>query len=249
MAAQPNGSNQAAVRVQPENASGGTEVRLGNQSSQYARRNGIPEITRKDALDTGRNRRDQTDVTRISATLPDGTTYRQNWLEAMRGEARITLPLRTPQARDDKRDGIRDAILERHFAENDVSFQTRGTFMGRSKMGMGTPRVSPAPGPAMTEGYPEEVMDDADDDQSDTSPDMPAPPDPPRPSATVEGVEPAEQDEGVVPGLSMAKLRGGMMGPAIATASATGIMSLLALSSSDPSNTTAAIHVLTHLIT
>lgn len=243
MADQPNGSNQATVPIRSKNAPGSTEVRLGNQSSEYARRNGIPEIAHKDSTSTEQNHTDQTDVTKISATLPDGTAYRQNWLEAMRGEARITLPFQHPETRDGKRDELRDAILERHFAENEISLQTRGAFLGRSKMKMQTPHQDTPSQPAIPEAYQEEEqMDDTNEEETTQY----APPT--SQTASQQPANQEEEQEEEPSTLSMSTVKRGLLGPGIAAASATGIISLLALSTPDPTKATTLLKAITHFI-
>lgn len=241
MTAQQQARNQASANITP--GQGPTEVRLGNQASEYARRNGIPEITKSATATTERNRTDQTDVTKINATLPDGQNWTQNWLERMRGEARIKLPLAGTGmgSAQNASDEARDRYLEKYFATQEASLQTRQQFMGqRRKM-----ETRPQPEESAVVPMEAEYQDESRDEPETTgTPDYTNRPQT-RQSQT-ESDTPQDQVE-IASGLSMGQVRKGLMGPVIATASTTGLISLLALSSSD-SATTALIRSFTHLI-
>lgn len=232
--------NQATTTIRPgEDA---TQIRIGDQAQDHAPHPGIPEITKVDNASTERNREDQTDVTKISATLPDGREWTQNWLEKMRGEAKI--PILTPTARRDDmpregRDEARDRYLSRYFTQQEARPGIREQFMGRKKKKQTARPVIESSDPGDTLLH--EQID---------KPERPA--DPIAYQADPEAWkkaqdEPATQSAEIAGGLSMRQVRRGMLGPAIATASTTGIATLLALSSSDTA-ATAMMRSIKHLL-
>lgn len=241
MTAQQQAGNQASANITP--GQGPTEVRLGNQASEYARRNGIPEITKSATATTERNRTDQTDVTKINATLPDGQNWTQNWLERMRGEARIKVPLSGTGMHSARNaaDEARDRYLEKYFTTQEASLQTKQQFMGQRRKIEARPQFEESAAVPMEAEYQDGSQEEP---QTTEIPDYTNRPQT-RQSQT-ESDTPQDQAE-IASGLSMGQVRRGLMGPVIATASTTGLISLLALSSSD-SASTALIRSLTHLL-